>query len=289
MATTTHMGITLLEQSQSQKEVTMNQALARLDAVMNSSAKSRTTATPPGSPAAGDVYIVGASPTGDWTSHAGHIAYYDQLWRFITPNKGMTLWVDNESLFYTYDGSAWTAAIVVSTTSCTRNLWIPAYDMVPSTTNGCAVLAQLEIAANQPNIRTLNFDASTEEYAQVAVSMRGGWNEGTLTAALYWSHASTSTNFGVVWGVQAVAASDNDALGVAFGTAQTVTDTGGTTNNLYVSAQTSDITVGGTPAAGDVCFFRIYRKAADAADTMTIDARLHGIKLFYTLNNYSDV
>ena len=24
------------------------------------------------------------------------------------------------------------------------------------------------------------------------------------------------------------------------------------------------------------------------ADTMTIDARLHGIKLFYTVNNYSD-
>lgn len=110
MTTTNHLGITLVEQSQAQKEVTVNQALTRLDAVLNSGAKSRTTSTPPGSPVSGDLYIVGASPTGAWSWQAGKLAYYDQIWRFITPNEGMTLWVNDEDLIYTYNGSAWAAS-----------------------------------------------------------------------------------------------------------------------------------------------------------------------------------
>ena len=103
-----------------------------------------------------------------------------------------------------------------------------------------------------------------------------------------WSHAATTSNFGVVWGIQAVAVSYDDAIAVAFGTAQSVTDTGGTTNDLYVSAETSAMTVGGTPAAGDTVFFRVYRKAADASDNMAIDARLHGVDIFVTTDAGTD-
>ena len=52
MTTTTHMTITLVEQSQAQKEVTVNAALVRIDALMNTGAKSRSTSTPPGASAA---------------------------------------------------------------------------------------------------------------------------------------------------------------------------------------------------------------------------------------------
>lgn len=107
MATTNHLGIALVEQSQSQKEVTVNQAFVRLDAVLNNGAKSKAVSTPPGSPAQGDLYIVGASPTGDWSGQAGMLAYYDQLWRFIAPNEGMSLWVNDEDLFYSYNGTGW--------------------------------------------------------------------------------------------------------------------------------------------------------------------------------------
>lgn len=109
MATTTHLGITLVEQSQAQKEVTVNQALVRLDALLNSGAKSCALNTPPGSPASGDVYIVGGSPTGTWAGQAGQLAYFDQLWRFIAPNEGMSLWVNDENLVYSYDGAVWAA------------------------------------------------------------------------------------------------------------------------------------------------------------------------------------
>ncbi len=107
MATTPHLGITLVEQAQAQKEVTVNMALARIDAVLNNGAKSKAVTTPPGSPAAGDVYIVAALPTGAWAGQAGNIAYFDTVWRFITPREGITLWVNDEDLSYSFDGAAW--------------------------------------------------------------------------------------------------------------------------------------------------------------------------------------
>lgn len=163
-----------------------------------------------------------------------------------------------------------------------RSLWIPAAGIRPSSSGGCAALALVATSANQPDISSLDFDATTQEFAQFWVRMPKNWNEGTITAAFYWSHASTTTNFGVRWGIQGVAISDDDTIGVAYGTAQEVTDTGGTTNDLYVSPATSAITIAGTPAAGDMCAFRVYRLPTDAADTMAIDARLMGVALFYT-------
>ena len=163
-----------------------------------------------------------------------------------------------------------------------RSLWIPAAAMRPSSSGGCAALALVATSANQPDISSLDFDASTTEYAQFWVRMPKNWNEGTVTAQFYWSHAATTTNFGVRWGIQGVAISDDDTIGVSYGTEQEVTDTGGTTNDLYVSSATSAMTIAGTPTAGDMCAFRVYRDHADAADTMAIDARLHGVALFYS-------
>lgn len=165
---------------------------------------------------------------------------------------------------------------------------IVAAGMSPSVTGGCAALALVAGAANQPDKVSLDFDASTEEYAQFAIPAPKSWNEGTLTARFRWSHAATATNFGVVWGIQAVAVSDDDTLNVNFGTAQTVTDTGGTTDDLYVTSETSAITVAGTPAAGDTIFFRVYRKSADGSDNLAVDARLHGVDIFMTTDALTD-
>lgn len=113
MTTTSHISLTLVEQSQAQKEVTVNTAFARIDAMLNTGAISRSTSTPPGSPAAGDVYIVGASPTGAWAGQAGNITFYDQTWKFISPREGMPLWVNDEDVLYIYDGAIWQSQAIV--------------------------------------------------------------------------------------------------------------------------------------------------------------------------------
>lgn len=112
MTTTTNLGMILVEQSQAQKEVTVNTALTRIDAILNTGAKDKDLATPPASPTTGDVYIVAASPTGAWSGQAGKISYFNQIWQFVTPREGMNLWVNDENLFYTYDGAAWVVTSV---------------------------------------------------------------------------------------------------------------------------------------------------------------------------------
>ena len=158
----------------------------------------------------------------------------------------------------------------------------------PSVTGGCSVVTTVASAANQPDIVSLDFDATTQEYAQFSVPMPKSWNEGTVTFVPIWSHAATTTNFGVVWDLQAIALSNDDAIAQAFGTAVTSTDTGGTTNDLYMGPESSAITIAGTPAAEDVVFFRLSRVTGNGSDTMAIDARLHGIVLYITTNAATD-
>jgi hypothetical protein len=165
---------------------------------------------------------------------------------------------------------------------------VMAGSIAPSVTGGCANLASTTSAANQPDIVTLDFDATTQEYAQFAIPMPKSWNEGTITAQFRWSHAATTTNFGVVWNIQAVAVSDDDTIAVAYGTAQQIADTGGTTNDLYATAETPALTVAGTPAAGDTVYFRVSRVTGDGSDTMAIDARLHSVVLFITTDADTD-
>jgi hypothetical protein len=167
-------------------------------------------------------------------------------------------------------------------------LWVPARDMSPSATGGCAALATIASGANQPDIQTLDFDTTTQEFAQFAIAMPKRWNLSTITFVPIWSHASTTVNFGVAWQLQALARGDDDAIATAYGTAIVVTDTGGTTNDIYTAAESAAITVAGTPAAEDVVFFRIGRVPANAGDTLAIDARLHGVRLYINTTAEND-
>lgn len=107
MATTNLLGITLLEQAQAQKEITINQALSALDAATTHTVLDKDLATPPVSPVAGDRYIVAASATGAWAGKSGQIAFYDQGWRFITPSTGVVVYVADEAKEYRYNGTSW--------------------------------------------------------------------------------------------------------------------------------------------------------------------------------------
>jgi hypothetical protein len=169
-----------------------------------------------------------------------------------------------------------------------QSIWVPAPAMTPRTTNGAAS-GTAEMSTNKNMVRTLDFEASAQqEFAQFDIRMPKSWDESTVSFIPVWSHAATTTNFGVVWGLDAVAISDNETLDVAFGTAQTSSDTGGTTNRVYQGPESAGITISGSPAEGDLVQFRIHRDIANGGDTMAIDARLHGVVLLYTNNASSD-
>lgn len=109
MATTTNLGMTLLEQSQAQKEITINQAFGALDAVIGKTVADKDLTAPPATPATGVLYIVAAPATGLWAGKETQLAYFDQGWRFIMPQSGLRMWVQDEGLDYRFNGSAWGA------------------------------------------------------------------------------------------------------------------------------------------------------------------------------------
>ena len=168
-----------------------------------------------------------------------------------------------------------------------ETIWVPAVAMYPNTTNGCANIAQTELS-NGPEIKTLDFDKDSDENAQFSVAFPKSWNEGTVTFQAFFTADSTNTGT-VSWDLAGVAVSDNDTCNVAFGTAvaPTAKAHSGTANDLDVTAESGAVTVAGSPAAGDQVFFQITRDVSD--DSLTADAKLLGIKLFFTTDAANDL
>jgi hypothetical protein len=168
-----------------------------------------------------------------------------------------------------------------------HSIWIPAEAISPRSNAGCAELATTAAATSgRPDIRALAFDTSTDEHAQFTIAMPKMWNEGTITAAFYWTNAS-ATSGTVAWGLQGISLSNDDAIDTAFGTAVVTSDTQtGTAKDVHISATSSAITIGGSPAAGDLTCFQVYRDVS--ADNLAEDALLLGIKIFYTIDAAND-
>jgi hypothetical protein len=137
--------------------------------------------------------------------------------------------------------------------------------------------------------QTRDFDPGAEEFVYFWVAMPKSWNLGTISFRYVWSHAATATNFGVVFDLYANAFSNDDTLAGNAGPPGEVADVGGTTNDLYLSDESSAITVTGGPAANDLVHFRLNRVVANANDTLAVDARLHGVIIYYTTNAETDV
>jgi hypothetical protein len=95
---------------QAQKHVTVNESLRRLDAIVQLSVVSATTAAQPASPADGAVYILPAGKTGaDWSAFAnGSLGYYrDGAWVEIVPREGWLAFVKDTDQLFAWAGSAW--------------------------------------------------------------------------------------------------------------------------------------------------------------------------------------
>jgi hypothetical protein len=168
-----------------------------------------------------------------------------------------------------------------------QTIWVPAVAMYGRTTTGAA--AGTVQTSNLIMLKTLDFDTTAAEHVQFAIQMPKSWNEGTLIFQFLWSHPATTTNFGVVWGVEATAFTNDDTLNTAWSSQfVTVADTGGTTDDLYITSETSALTVVGNPTAEEYVVFQIFRLVSDGSDTMAVDARLHGVKIHYTVNAAKD-
>ena len=109
MTLSTRLGITELATTQEGRAATTNEAIAKLESgAFMFAVKGINQNTPPGSPVEGDVYGLGASPTGTWAGKAKNIArYYNAAWLFIPPFDGMIANDVSVDRFYHYNGTSW--------------------------------------------------------------------------------------------------------------------------------------------------------------------------------------
>ncbi len=116
MASTTQFGLPLLAPSQAQKHVTMNEALAILDAVAQLRVLSSTVQIPPTDVDEGGAYLVPVGASGEWTGRSKRVAVWSNGgWLYLTPKAGWCAWDEETNGRRVFDGTDWVAdALVIS-------------------------------------------------------------------------------------------------------------------------------------------------------------------------------
>lgn len=119
MTTSPILGLPFIAQQQATPEVTHNEALTMLAALLYGATALQN--APPGSPSAGDSYICGTSPTGAWAGKANCIAVYTSGgWRFVpgfdsngsqiapgAGQEGLRVWNKALDCAMVWTGAAW--------------------------------------------------------------------------------------------------------------------------------------------------------------------------------------
>ena len=103
----------LLAVGQMQKEVTHNEALTLIDALIAPVVEAQGVNEPPSAPQLGQCWVVGAAPTGAWTGGAQHLACWTSGgWGLIAPRTGMTARLAGGTMLH-FDGAQWAGPAAV--------------------------------------------------------------------------------------------------------------------------------------------------------------------------------
>jgi hypothetical protein len=108
VTTTPRLALPYILAQQAQKEVTHAAGLNRLDALVQPLVQQVGLNTPPGSPADGQCWIVGSSPTGAWAGQANKLAQrIGGAWAFHTPFVGLVVFDAATLARRVWNGGIW--------------------------------------------------------------------------------------------------------------------------------------------------------------------------------------
>lgn len=106
--TTPNLALPYIAAAQAQKHVPHNEALDRLDGLVQLSVKDRDLTAPAASPAEGDRYIVATGATGAWAGWDGDVALFSGgAWLRLSPKPGWRVWIEDEAVLLVFDGTSW--------------------------------------------------------------------------------------------------------------------------------------------------------------------------------------
>ena len=108
MSDSPNLGLPFIEAAQAQKHVTHNEALAMLDAFVQTTVLAMSATQPPAQPAEGVRVVIAAGALGAFAGREGRLAMFDAgAWRFFAPRAGWLVWSTAERCAFVYDGAAW--------------------------------------------------------------------------------------------------------------------------------------------------------------------------------------
>ena len=110
---TPRLDLPWLMPAQAQKHVTVNEALARLDILVQAAVLSRVLGAQPDTPSEGEGYILPSSVTGaDWAGAPEGVlmVFHEGVWTAIPPWPGMSVYVRDEGCTLIHDGVSWRQA-----------------------------------------------------------------------------------------------------------------------------------------------------------------------------------
>jgi len=167
-----------------------------------------------------------------------------------------------------------------------HTIWVPAGAMEAAVTTAAATSNAVEIGTSLFAARTMDFVTGSDQYAYFGIQMPKSWDAGALVCQFVWSATGTTANT-VLWAIAATSLSNDEVLTTAFPTPTSpAADTNSTTaDDIMITAEVS-VTVSSSPAAEDYVVFEVSRDVS--GDTLSEDARLHGIKIHYTTDTGSD-
>jgi len=115
MTNTYNFALPLLQAAQAQKHVTVNEALARMDAIAQMRLIDVDVTSPPAA-IDGAAYGIGDSATGDWVGQDNKVAIYaNGGWVFLSPKYGWKAWNETTNMALLHDSVNWQInALVVS-------------------------------------------------------------------------------------------------------------------------------------------------------------------------------
>ena len=112
---TTRHKLPLLAVAQAQKEITHNEALVRIDALLHPVVQGELAVPPTLTDAdTGKCWLVAASSTGDWAGKTGQIALWiGGAWRFCVPVEGMRTRFQSQGIDRIRSNGTWTTPPVI--------------------------------------------------------------------------------------------------------------------------------------------------------------------------------
>ena len=200
MDNTARLALPFIVAGQALKHITHNEALEKLDALVQPVVETMSLAAPPPSPLDGEAYVVPAGASGAWAGHHDEIAVFQSgAWRFFDPASGWLLFDRASATLRAYSGTQWVALAAlgagleqfgVNTAADSVNRLAVAAPATLFTHEGAGHQVKINKATTE-DTASLLFQSNWSGRAEMGLMGDGDWRIKVSADGLAWTNAIT--------------------------------------------------------------------------------------------------